>query len=124
MKIMASRFMSWQIDGGKSRNSDRFYFLGLQNHCEPWLQPRNFKKTHAPWKNNCDKPRQCIKKQKHHFADKDLSSQSYGSSVVMYNMRIGPLRRLSTEEVMLLNCGAGDDSWEPFGQQGDQTSQV
>ena len=30
--------------------------------------------------------------------------------VVTYNMRIGPLRRLSTEEVMLLNCGAGDDS--------------
>ena len=24
---------SWQIDGGKSENSDRFYFLGLQNHC-------------------------------------------------------------------------------------------
>ena len=23
---------SWQIDGGKSENSDRFYFLGLQNH--------------------------------------------------------------------------------------------
>ena len=33
-KIMASSpIMSWQIDGGKSGNSDRFYFLGLQNHC-------------------------------------------------------------------------------------------
>ena len=29
-KIMASSpIMSWQIDGGKSGNSDRFYFLGL-----------------------------------------------------------------------------------------------
>ena len=65
---------------GKSGNSDRLYFLGLQNHCEPWLQPQNFKKTHAPWKNNYDKPRQCIKKQRHHFADKGPSSQSYGSS--------------------------------------------
>ena len=27
-----------------------------------------------------DKPRQCIKKQRHHFADKGLSSQSYGFS--------------------------------------------
>ena len=27
-----------------------------------------------------DKPRQCIKKQRHHFADKDLCSQSYGFS--------------------------------------------
>ena len=25
---------------------------------------------------------------------------------------------------MPLNCGAGEDSWESFGQQGDQTSQV
>ena len=24
---------------GKSENSDRFYFLGLQNHCRQWLQP-------------------------------------------------------------------------------------
>ena len=24
---------------GKSRNRDRFYFLGLQNHCRWWLQP-------------------------------------------------------------------------------------
>ena len=24
---------------------------------------------------------------------------------------------------MLLNCGAGEDSWEFLGQQGDQTSQ-
>ena len=27
-----------------------------------------------------DKPRQCIKKQRHHFADKGLYSQSYGFS--------------------------------------------
>ena len=26
---------------GKSGNSDRFYFLGLQNHCRWWLQPWN-----------------------------------------------------------------------------------
>ena len=33
-KIMASGpFTSWQIDGAKSGNSDRFYFGGLQNHC-------------------------------------------------------------------------------------------
>ena len=26
---------------GKSGNSDRLYFLGLQNHCRQWLQPWN-----------------------------------------------------------------------------------
>ena len=26
---------------GNNRNSERFYFLGLQNHCRWWLQPWN-----------------------------------------------------------------------------------
>ena len=34
----------------------------------------------APWKKKYDKPRQCTKKQRHHFADKGLQSQSYGFS--------------------------------------------
>ena len=34
----------------------------------------------APWKNSYDKPRQCIKKQRHYFADKGPSSQSFGFS--------------------------------------------
>ena len=33
----------------------------------------------APQKKNYDKPRQPIKKQRHHFADKGPYSQSYGS---------------------------------------------
>ena len=34
MKIITSGpINSWQIDGGKSGNSDRFSFPGLQNHC-------------------------------------------------------------------------------------------
>ena len=41
-KIMAFRpITSWQIDGEKSGNSDRLYFLGLQIHCRLWLQPWN-----------------------------------------------------------------------------------
>ena len=35
-------------------------------------------KDAAPWKKSYDKHRQCIKKQRHHFADKGPSSQSYG----------------------------------------------
>ena len=38
------------------------------------------KKTFAPWKENYDKPRQHIKKQRHQFYDKGLYSQSYGFS--------------------------------------------
>ena len=34
----------------------------------------------APWKESCDKPRQHIKKQRHHFAGKGPHSQSSGFS--------------------------------------------
>ena len=39
-KIMAcGPITSWQINGEKNENSDRLYFLGLQNHCGWCLQP-------------------------------------------------------------------------------------
>ena len=37
-------------------------------------------KTLAPWKKSYDKPRQCIKNQRFHFADTGPCSQSYGAS--------------------------------------------
>ena len=37
-------------------------------------------------------------------------------------MRAGPQRRLNAKELMLSNCGAGEDSWESLGLQGDPTS--
>ena len=63
----------------KNGNNSRFYILGLQNHCGWWLQPW-YSKMLAPWKESYDKPRQCIKKQRHHFADKGPYGQSYGFS--------------------------------------------
>ena len=35
------------------------------------------------------------------------------------DVRFGLWRKLSTEELMLLNCGVGEDSWESLGLQGD-----
>ena len=43
LNIQKTKFMtsgpinSWQIDGEKVETVDRFYFLGLQNHCRQWL---------------------------------------------------------------------------------------
>ena len=64
---------------GNNGNSDRLYFFGLQNHCEWWLQAWS-QKMLASWKKCYDKPRQCIKKQRHYFADKGLYRQSYAFS--------------------------------------------
>ena len=38
------------------------------------------------------------------------------------DVRVELWRRLSAEELMLLNCGVGEDSWESLGLQGDPTS--
>ena len=44
--------------------------------------------------------------------------------VVMYGCEIWIIKKLSTEELKLLNCDVGEDSWETFGLQGDQTKQL
>ena len=67
----------------RSGSSNRLSLVGVPNHCGQWLQAWN-SKTLAPWKERYDKPRQHIKKQRHHIADKDLYSQSYVFPVVMY----------------------------------------
>ena len=41
--------------------------------------------------------------------------------VVVYGCEICTIN-LSTEKLMLLNCGVGEDSWESLGLQGDQFS--
>ena len=41
----------------------------------------------APWKKSYDETRQCIKKQRHHLADKGPYSQSYGFSSSPVQMR-------------------------------------
>ena len=42
--------------------------------------------------------------------------------VVMYGCESWTIRKMSTKELMLLNCGVGEDSSESLGLQGDHTS--
>ena len=65
----------------------------------------------APWKNSCDKPRQYFKSQRYHFANKGPYSQNYGFfQWFCMGVRVGLKRKLSTEKLMLLKCGVGEDS--------------
>ena len=67
----------------------------------------------TPWKESYDQPRQHIKKQRHYFVNKDPSSQGYGfSSNHVWMSELDSKERLSAEELMLLNCGVGEDSLE------------
>ena len=56
-----------------------FIFLGSKITADGDCS-HEIKKMLAPWKESYDKPRQYIKKQRHHFADKGPYSQSYGFS--------------------------------------------
>ena len=73
---------SWQIDGKTIGTVTDFILLGSKitedGDCSHEI------KTLTPWKKSDDQPSQHIKKQRHYFANKGLSSQSYGFSVVMY----------------------------------------
>ena len=78
-KIMAfSPITSWQIEQDKWKQW-QILFRGLQNNWGWWLHPGK-EKNLAPWKKSYDKPRQYIKKQSDHFADKALYSPSCGFS--------------------------------------------
>ena len=54
--------------------------------------------------------------------NESIWSKSRFSQESCMDVIAGPSRRLSAEELMLLNCGAGEDSWESLGLQ-DQISQ-
>ena len=78
-KIMASSpITSWQIDGETMVTVTDFIFLGSKI-TEDGDYSHEIK-TLPPWKKSYDKPRQHIKKQRYHFADKGPYSQSYGFS--------------------------------------------
>ena len=47
----------------------------------------------VPWKKSYDKPRQCIKKKRHHFTDKSPFSQSYGFLVVLWGCESWTIRK-------------------------------
>ena len=79
-KIMEScSIISWQIEEEKVDAITDFIFLGskitVDSDCSHEIQRCLLLERNA---------RQYIKKQRYHFADKGLSSQSYGFPVVMY----------------------------------------
>ena len=53
----------------------------------------------APWKKSYDKPRQHIKKQRHYFANKGLSSQGYVFPVVMYGCESWTIKKAESQRI-------------------------
>ena len=78
MIMVSIPITSWQIDGETMETVRAFIFLGSKitadDDCSHEI------KTPGSWKKSYDQPREHIKKQRHYFANKGLSSQSCGFS--------------------------------------------
>ena len=77
--MASSPITSWQIDGETMETVRDFIFLGCTITADGGDCSHEIK-TLAPWKKIYYQHRQHIKKQRHYFADKGPSSQSYGFS--------------------------------------------
>ena len=77
---MANRWGNMASRWGNNGNSERVYFLGLQNHSLQMVSAAMKSKDTCTLEESYDQPRQHIKKQRHYFADRGLSSQSCGFS--------------------------------------------
>ena len=87
-KIVASGpITSWQIDGETVETVSDFIFLGSKitadGDCSHEIKRRLLLESY-------DQPKQHIKKQRHYFANKGPSSQSYGFSSSHRWMWVGP----------------------------------
>ena len=63
-----------------------------------------------PWKKSYDQPRQHIKKQRHSLLTKVHLVKAMVFPVVMYRCESWTIKKADAKELMLLNCGVGEDS--------------
>ena len=113
---------SWQIDGETMETVTEFIFLGSKVTADgDWSHEI---KRCLPLERKAMKNVDSILK----IRDITLLTKVYLVKamvfpVVMYGYESWTWRRLSTEELIILNCGVGEYFWEFLGLQGDQTSQ-
>ena len=120
-KVMASSpITSWQIDGETVETAADFIFLGskitVDGDCSHEIKRRLLfgRKVMT----NIDSE---LKSGDITLSTKVCLVKAMIFPVVMYRCERWTVK-LSTEELMLLNCSVGEDSWESLGLQGDPTS--
>ena len=75
-------------------------------------------------KKSHDKPRQCIKKQRHSILSKMVHLvKAMVFPVVMYGCESWTIKKVEWWRTDAFELWCWEDSWESFGQQGDQTNQ-
>ena len=123
-KIMASgSITSWQIDGGKVESVIDFLSLGSKitgyGDCSHEIKRHLFLRRKAM--TNLDSE---LKTRDTTLPTKVWLVQAMVFPVVIYGCESWTIKKAELlKELMLLNYGVGEDSWESLGLQGDLTSQ-
>ena len=113
-KIMASgSITSWQVDGETVETVADFIFMGSKitadGDCSHEIKRRLLLGRKVMTNlNSILKSRDITLPTKVHLV------KAMVFPVVIMDVRVGLQRKLSTEELMLLNCGVGEDSWVPW----------
>ena len=94
--MASSPITPWQIDGETVETVTGFIFGGSKITADGDLE---IKRHLTPWKKSHDEHRQHIKKQRHYFANKGPSSQSYSFPVVMYGCESWTLKKAECRRI-------------------------
>ena len=106
---------------GNSGNSSWLYFSGLQKSLQMVIVTMKLKDAYSleGVMTNLDS---VLKSRDITLSTKAHLVRAMVFPVVMYGCESWTVKMLSTKELMVLNCGIGEDSWESLGLQGDPTS--
>ena len=109
-KILASgSITSWQIDGETMETVRSFIFLGSRITADGDF--RHEIKTLPPWKKSYDQTRQLLLKSRDiTLSTKFCLVKPMAFPVVTCGCERWTIRKLSANELMLLNCCVGEDS--------------
>ena len=121
-KIMAaSPIISWEIDGKKIETVTDFIFIGSNITADSdWSHEiKRCLLLGIKAMTNLDS---ILKSRDITLPTEIYIVKAMVFPVVMYGCESWTIRQLSAEELMLLICGVGEDSWESLDLQGDQSS--
>ena len=107
---------------GSNGNSDRIYFLGLQNHYRWWLQTW-IKRCLLLGRKAMTNLGSILKSRDITLPTKVLLVKVTFFFPVAMQACVGwTIKKAENQRIDTLNCGVGENSWESLGLQGDQTS--
>ena len=120
--IMASSpITSWEIDGETVEIVSDFIFVGskITADCVCSHEIKRHLLVGRKVMTNLDS---ILKSRDINCQQRSIWSRLWVFQWSCMDVRVGLWGKLSTEKLMLLSCGVGEDSWESLGLQGDPTS--